>query len=220
MIGPIPRIFEGQPVIIVAGGPSLTGFDFDRVAGKNVIAINRACEFVPTAQVLWWTDAKFWVRNSMKILAHQAPHKATCTTNYGGIDLPREIKQYRFTGHKGFDTDPGCLRSGNNSTYAAMCLAAHLGASMQILLGVDMKHGPGGESHFHGGHGVMHLADTLTQLMLPWFDSLKAPLAERQIEVFNACADSALLTWRRGTIDQGLGEYDRAQRQFLQCCPA
>lgn len=204
----IPRIFDGQPVVIVAGGPSLRQFDFSRLAGKNVIAINRACEFIPDATVLWWTDAKFWHHNSVKIMAHRARWKATCLHNYGGIDLPAEIKQYRFTGHKGFDPDPGCLRSGNNSTYAAIHLAAHLGANRIILLGLDMKHGPGGETHFHGGHGVLHLAETMTQLMLPWFDHLKAPLAARGIEVLNACADSALLTWPRCSIDQGLDFYD------------
>lgn len=218
--GPIPRIFDGEPVIILAGGPSLIGFDFARLAGKNVIAINRACEFVPSAQVLWWTDAKFWFRNSLKIMAHHAPWKATCTTNYGSNPPPEPIKQYRFTGHKGFDPDPRCLRSGNNSTFAAMHLAAHLGTRKMILLGVDMKHGPNGETHFHDGHGTLHLADTLVQLMLPWFDSLAAPLAERKIEVLNACHDSALEIWRRCSIDEGLREYDRAQCLSLQRCPA
>lgn len=204
----IPRIFEGEPVIIVAGGPSLKDFDFDRLAGKNVIAVNRALEFVPTAQVLWWTDAKFWFHNSVKILAHPAPWKATCTINYGGIELPETIHRYRFTGHKGFDPDPGCLRSGNNSTYAAMHLAAHLGPSAIILLGLDMKHGPLGETHFHGGHGVLHLAETLTQLMLPWFQTMAPHLAERQIRVLNASPDSALTLWKRCSIEQGLAEYE------------
>ena len=174
----------------------------------NVIAINRAGEFAPGAQVLWWTDAKFWRGNSVKILAHPAPWKATCNLNYGSEVLPAEIKQYRITGHKGFDPDPACLRSGNNSSYAAMHLAAHLGARKLILLGVNMRHGPGGETHFHGGHGVMHMEDTLVQLMLPWFESLAKPLAERGIEVINASPVSALKTWRRCSIDEGLREYE------------
>jgi hypothetical protein len=210
----IPRIFDGQPVVIVAGGASLIGFDFTRLAGLNVIAVNRAGEFIPGATVLWWTDAKFWHHNSIKILGHPAPYKATCTINYSGVDLPHDIHRYRFTGHKGFDPDPGCLRSGNNSTYAAIHLAAHLGARRIILLGVDMRLGPNGESHFHGGHGLVLRAETLTELMLPWFDHLKAPLAERGIEVLNASADSALHTWPRCTIDQGLAEYEKASSRF------
>ncbi len=207
---PIPRIFEGQPVIICAGGPSLIGFDFSRLAGKNVIAINRSCEFVPGAQVLWWTDAKFWRGNSAKIMAHAAPWKATCNLNYCDEVLPEQISQYRITGHKGFDEDPACLRSGNNSSYAAMHLAAHLGASMDVLLGVDMRHGAKGETHFHGGHGLQHQEETLTNLMLPWFDALVKPLADRGIAVINASPDSALKTWRRCSIEDGLGEYEKA----------
>lgn len=205
----IPRIFEGEPVIIVAGGPSLIGFDFARLAGRNVIAVNRAYEFAPGATVLWWSDARFWFNHRDRLLAHAARWKATTTVNYGSEVLPEHIHQYRVTGHKGFDPDPGALRSGNNSTFAAMHLSAHLGARKIVTLGLDMKHGPKGESHFHGGHGFEHLPETLSDLMLPWFESLAAPLAERQIEVLNACHDSALTVWRRCSIDEGLAEYER-----------
>lgn len=205
----IPRIFEGGAVIIVAGGPSLRGFDWRRLKDKNVIAINRAYEVVPSALVLWWSDAKFWFHHREGLLAHRAPWKATCNLNYGSEPPPPEIHQYRFTGHKGLDPDEGCLRSGNNSAFAAIHLAVHLGALDIVLLGADMKHGPHGETHFHTGHGVQHQEDTLTELMLPWFDSLAAPLAARGITVTNASVDSALTTWPRCTIDQGLGQYER-----------
>lgn len=196
-------------MIVCAGGPSLTGFDFARLAGKNVIAINRALEFVPAATVLWWSDARFWFNHQEKILAHAARWKATAGVNYGSEVLPGHIHQYRVTGHKGFDPAPDAVRSGNNSAYAAMHLSAHLGARKIIALGLDMKHGPKGESHFHGGHGFQHQEATLTDLMIPWFKTLAPHLAERQIEVFNASRDSALTVWRRCSIDEGLAEYDR-----------
>lgn len=207
---PIPRIFEGQPVIIVAGGPSLIGFDWSRLTGKNVIAINRAYEVVPGAAVLWWSDSRFWRHHRDGLGAHGAMWKATCNINYHESDaLPDWVKQYVISGHKGFDEDPGKLRSGNNSAFAATHLAAHLGARRIILLGVDMRHGPAGETHFHDGHGMQHLEQTLTDLMVPYFGSLAEPLAERGIEVINASPDSALGIWPRRTIDEGLREYER-----------
>lgn len=202
----IPPIFAGQPVIIVAGGPSLLGFDFSRLL-KNVIAINRAHEFLPAAQVLWWSDAIFWHWNKDKLLAHPAPWKATCQIEYRDDDLPEGIHQYRFTGLEGFDARAGCLRHGNNSAYAAMHLAVHLGARFLILLGLDMCHA-GSRTHFHGGHGIPHKEETLTRLMIPYFQSLASPLAERGIRVLNASPDSALRVWPRCTIEQGLAAYD------------
>jgi hypothetical protein len=201
----IPRIFEGAKVFICAGGPSLSGFRFDRLAGKRVIAINRALEFVPGAEVLWWSDARFWRNNRTAISAHRARYKATCQIGYQGDEvLPPWVTQYRFTGVSGFDADPRCLRHGNNSSYAAIHLAAHLGARKIVLLGVDMRHGPAGETHFHGGHGLEHQEETLEKLMLPFFDSLAVPLAERGIEVLNASRDSSLTLWPRCSIDEGL----------------
>lgn len=205
MKAPLPRVLDGETVFICAGGPSLIGFDWRRLDGRRVIAINRALEFVPGADVLWWSDASFWRRNRDAIMAHEAPIKATCQVDYRDEDeLPQEIVQYHFTGGIGFDERPGCLRHGNNGGYAAIHLAAHLGAARIVLLGVDMKYGPAGESHFHGGHGLVHREAVLTELMLPHFEPLVKPLQRRGITVLNASPDSALRCWPRCSIDEGL----------------
>lgn len=201
----IPAIFNGQTVAIVGGGPSLVGFDFAQLDDCNVIAVNRALEFCPRASVLWWSDATFWRNNREKILAHGASCKATGNLNYREDDaLPPEIHRYTFTGHAGFDPEPGMIRHGNNSVFAAMHLAVHLAAVRLVLFGVDMKHGPGGLTHFHGGHGVVHIEDTMTRHMLPLFDSLRKPLAKRGVAVVNASPDSALNVWPRCSIAEGV----------------
>lgn len=207
----IPRIFETQTVIVCASGPSLTGFDYSRLRDRNVIAINREHEVIPTAQVLWWSDARYWRgeiegrKNRDSLLAHPAPYKATCQMDYRpDDDIPPEIIEYRFTGALGFDPDPRCLKHGNNGAYAAIHLAAHLGAKMIVLLGVDMRYSPDGRSHRHQGHGLVHTEQTLTQLMLPHFNTLAGPLSELGIEVLNASPDSALRTWPCVSIDEGL----------------
>ena len=210
---PIPRIFEGQAVAIVAGGPSLRGFDWTRLVGARCIAINRAYEVVPCAEVLWWSDARFWRHHREGIEAHPAAWKATCHLNYAPADnLPEWVTQYRMTETAGFDPDVRCLRSGNNSAYASMHLAAHLGARRLVLLGVDMRHGPAGETHFHDGHGLPHLQDTLTNYMVPYFGTLAAPLAERGIEVINGSEQSALTVWPRCSIEEGLACLDISRK--------
>lgn len=202
----IPRIFEGQRVFIMAGGPSLRGLDFVRLSGQPVIAINRAHEFLPSATVLWWSDLLFWTRNQDSLIAHKAPWKATALSDYDVEHLPPAelVHRYSFTGCTGFDENPAHLRHGNNSSYAAMHLAVHLGARKLVLLGVDMRHAADGTTHFHSGYQHVVLPETLKDLMLPYFKTLAPALAERNIEVLNASPDSALTVWPRCSIEEGL----------------
>jgi len=205
----IPRIYDGQPCIIVGGGPSLWGFDFGRLAGLNVIAINRAYEFLPDAKVLWWTDSTFFVRHQEALEAHPAPYKCSALYDYPAHLQPEWVTFYRFTGHIGFDHDPACLRHGNNSAYTAMHLAVHLGAQALILLGIDMTVPKKGPTHFHGGHGLTLLDKTLKEVMLPYFATLAPPLVQMGVSVLNASPNSALRVWPRCSIDEGLAEYQR-----------
>lgn len=202
----IPPIFQGQAVVICAGGPSLRGFDFRRLSGLNTVAINRAHEFIPDAKILWWSDARYWRRARETLMAHSAPYKATCHLDYYPQDaVPDSVHVYRMTGVNGFDEDPYCLRSGNNSAFAALHLVAHMRPRLIVLLGIDMGHGPHGESHFHDGHGeTYHRPDLMRNYMLPHFGSLAKPLADRSIEVINASPNSAVTCWPRCTIDAGL----------------
>lgn len=199
---------------MVGGGPSLKGFDYGQLAGLNVIAINRALEVCPSAPVLWWSDVDFWKASSAKIRAHSAQIKATGHLDYPAEDLAAceaaSVAVYRFSGLTGFDPDPARLRHGNNSGYAALHLAAHLGARLVILLGVDMRHGPGGASHWHDGHGRLHRERSLKDLMLPYFPSIAGALVDRGVTVLNASPDSALMVWPRCSIQKGLEAYGRA----------
>lgn len=200
----IPRIFEDRTVAIVASGPSLGGVDWSGFDGLPIIAINRRHEDLPGAAVLWWSDALYWRRAQESLLAHPAPWKATGHIGYQPGELPHEIEVYRFTGKDGFDPDPEHLRTGNNSAFAAMHLAVHLGASGLVLFGVDMRHGPSGETHCDGGHGFVHREETLRDLMVPFFKSIAPHLAAQHVAVLNASPESALTIWPRCSIDEGL----------------
>lgn len=204
----IPPIFAGQPAIIIAGGPSLVGFDWRQLKGLNTIAVNRAYEVVPDAKMLWWTDAAFFRWHREALLAHAAPVKATVDLCYLPGEIPPEVHAYRQTGARGFDPTPGCVRHGNNATYAAMHVAAgDCQAAALILLGVDMKYSADRRSHWHKGHGVEHFEKCFASVMLPFFPFLVSPLAERNVQVVNASPDSALRLWPRCTIQEGLARY-------------
>lgn len=200
----IPRIFDGKTAAIIAGGPSLIGVDWDRFRYANTIAINRAYENLPFARVLWWGDAPFFRRHQERLHDHACHYKGTFSDGYMRDELPLWVTTYRSTGREGFDPDPTCLRNGNNSAYATMNLAVHMGVARIVLFGVDMKYGPNGESHYHGGHGTVHQESTLEANMRPLFAGLVKPLAKRGVEVINASPDSALDIWPRVTVEEGI----------------
>jgi len=201
----IPPIFRDQTVAIVAGGPSLKGFQFDQLAGTPSIAINRAHEFMPRATMLYWGDAIFWRKNLFNLLAHQATWKVTLNLNYAGGEIMPPVVQYTVSGREGYDPKPGRIRHGNNSAYAAMHLAVQLGARRLVLFGVDMHYGPNGESHFHSGYdSSTQTEETLRRMMLPHFASLVEPFEQMGVEVFNASPDSALRLWPRVALSEGV----------------
>ena len=100
------------------------------------------------------------------------------------------MERYKLTGHKVLDMKPGHLKSGNNSGYAAINLAIHMGAKVVILLGFDMKFDAAG-SHWHEGHKIANRERQFSK-MLPFFDTLPVELKRVGVSVINACEDSRI----------------------------
>jgi hypothetical protein len=181
---------------LVAGGPSLEGFDFDKLRNKYVIAINRSLEVLPHAHILYWTDWLFYKANADKIKAHRAVRKITALRR-GDRDHDYDVKRdpieiWKFTGADGLDRSPGCLRHGNNSGFAAINLAVHFGAQRIYLLGYDMRARPDGKMHWHSGHVFLRNGPRALDNMLPYFPSLIEPLRRLGIQVINLNPDSRI----------------------------
>lgn len=203
-----PRLFEGATVGIVAGGPSLTGFDFRQMDDRRHLVINRAHEFLPRAEAIWWTDAKYWRRASASLIAHGAALKATGNLEYKFRELHPCVTQYLFTGPEGFDEFPEHLRHGWNSTHAATHLLVHLGARRIVLFGADFRHGATAQ-HFHSGYGEGTVLQEAVDRWKGAFSKLAPILAAKGIEVINASPDSALTVFRKTSIADGLSLLDR-----------
>jgi len=56
----VSPIWKGQTVYLIGGGPSLKGFDWNRLRNKKSIAINKAIKFWPEADAMYWTDGRVW----------------------------------------------------------------------------------------------------------------------------------------------------------------
>jgi len=200
----LPRAWEGEACYIVGGGPSLKSFDFRRLDGLNVIAINRAFEDLPGAGLVTFSDARFWrwhgggedsplYRHSgLKITVQSHKQvKAPCVLNMTG------------TGRRGLELRPTRLKHGVSTGYAAINIAWHLAPNPIVLLGFDGKAGPNGSDHYHDGHPAGTRIGAFG-IMNRYYASIAAPLIFHGVTVINACPGSAIDCFPKAHIDDAV----------------
>jgi len=150
--GTLDLDFSDRPVYVVGGGPSLTGFDFERLDGYTIGANKTA--FVADTDVLVSIDVHFIRKSRDEIEAFsKRPGKSVVLAMPTTEDVHRQIPSvtYLIRGRtKGISRDPGRL-CGVHSGYSAMNVAFLAGAKEIGLLGIDMNH-DGQNTHFHGGY--------------------------------------------------------------------
>lgn len=200
----LPRPTTG-PLVIVAGGASLIGFDWHRLHRFDVLAINMAYTVLPKAKFLWWTDFRFWEHHEMGLRRHPTGRRHAGEPLVKAFTYPKssDVTVWKFTGTSGLETKAGCVRHGNNSGHAAINLGFHLGYDRMILLGYDMKVDQEGRVHWHADHPVSNPRPrTFEKMMTPHFDEIARELRDRGITVINANPDSALTVFDKSTPEE------------------
>jgi len=197
--------WAGEPVFVVAGGPSLIGFDFERLRGKGrIIVINRAMEFIPWADILFFMDNKFYqmCHKGETFLKWEAfaGHKVfldlmgrkyeDCyhVRSLGRVGLSRSIAQG--------------LYHGNNSGVGALNLALVLKARPIYLLGYDMCFA-GNRSHFHGGYGP-GARETTVKNFVRDFERMAKFMHEERRYIINLSPRSSLKVFPFRSVDEVL----------------
>jgi len=206
----IPRKFEGETIYLIGGGPSLRDFNFNLLKGSKTIAINKAILFYPNADVLFWTDTRFynWHKNEVD------NYKGLKFTLRPSSQYTEDINLLKKGKPHGLELDDQTLAHGNNSGYAAINLAFHLGARRIILLGFDMgNHMENNKliTHFHDGYPSKAAPDHVYKdKFSPGFSELKSELNDFSnlkglgITVLNASPYSKLNVFPKITIEQAL----------------
>ena len=182
-------IMKYKECFIVGGGPSLTNFNWSCLDNKYVIAINRAYEFLPQANIIYFTDQNFFQKHKEGLYAHSGELRRGHLPG-NAFNIP-EVTEYVLTGMHGIDMRPGMLRHGSNSVYAALNMAVQDGFTRIYLLGVDMKWSPEGKTHFHSGHDRID-PHSVYQKMITAFMTIRDPLMAMGITTINLNPDSAL----------------------------
>jgi len=197
-VGKVDKIWDDEVVYIIGGGPSLKDFDWKRLAGKKVIAINRAFQVLPEADVLYWTDARFyrWYKEGIDRFNGL---KVTCRVI---SDNPGNIIVLKANSAPSIDMRPDFISSGNNSGFGAINLAVKLGAKRIYLLGYDMVSREK-ETHWHSGYDVSHNHSIYTK-MTAQIGMLPDELKKLNVEVLNANPNSNMTVFRRVSLDSAI----------------
>lgn len=116
-------MFKNKTVVIVAGGPSLQGFDFRILNNCNVIAVNRAFQWTKPRVTCFW-DGQFYEKWSAEL--HDCGGKLVSIKQ----GLPSSVLQFDPTDMNG---------NVNNSGHFAIAVALHMRAEWILLLGYDMR---------------------------------------------------------------------------------
>ena len=184
----VKPIWLDETVYLIGGGPSLKGFQWDALNGKKTIAINRAVQFYPNADAVYWTDSRvyMWYKNDID------KFKGLKYTLKAGNHYTGKVHVLKKGVKFGLESSRDSLAHGNNSGYAAINLAVHLGAKRIVLLGYDMGN-EGALNHFHDGYPVNATAENIYKnQFIPGFTVLRELLYTKGIECYNASINSKL----------------------------
>lgn len=187
--------WKGRRCFIIAGGPSLQGFNFKQLENEFTIGINRAYESFD-CNIMFCMDGRFfkWIHEKRFGAAVLERFRA-----FQGLKLWLEITNHRnrdtfylrSAGRKGLThhLEDG-LFAGQNAGYSALNLAYVLGANPIYLLGYDMKM-KGERGHYHTGYPIKFTQSSMNSFKFAF--KYAAPILKgKGVKVINCNPDSGL----------------------------
>jgi hypothetical protein len=200
---PIAPRYAGRLVVVAATGTGLTPEVAAACAGTPTIAISDAYRLMPTADVLYSCDARWW-----------DVHRPQFAGEKWSSHEPGRNDKLAAAARHGLHLVPGCqgdtfrtdgrIAYGSNSGFQAIGLAILFGAARIVLVGFNMS-GP----HFFGAHPRPLINSTHRQF-LPAFRAAAARMPAG-VTIVNATPGSALDCWPRMPLAQALVWPDGAQ---------
>ncbi len=199
--------WEGQDVFVLGGGPSLRGFDFSKLDGRNVLGCNEAFRIgYPTIQAMFFSDARWFVRVSRDlekfgdrgglIVCHEE------ALRFHNLPWLKTLRRKEYGLHK------DAIGFGHNSGSSAINMALMLGAKRVLLLGYDCKRSEANHNNWHDYYKPYHKS-----AFVPPFDrfrhgmnmiSKQLPSVFPGCEVINLTPDSALTAFPKAELEQYL----------------
>lgn len=203
-----PPYWDDTPTYIVGGGPSLAGFDFNRLRGLgHIVGVNQSIWDAPSECGVT-VDHPF-VRNRAEQLreyAKQRPLYLSVGNDWQKSGLPSiEDATYLWSvPTPGLSTECEYLHKGATSGYAALGIAVLKKTRRIFLLGFDYKT-INSRHHYHNNHPWHHKAND--QSWAVWARRYEPAARDCQnlgIEVFNCSPESELPYFKKITLEESL----------------
>lgn len=202
--------WAGETVVCIASGPSLTKADCETVAQAQragrcrVIVVNSTYPMAPWADVLYASDAQWWMHYTREVKLGKwqpfAGERWTVSRQVSGRLGLNLVHGFHGTG---LSTKPGMINLGGNSGHAGIGLAVLFGAVRIVLLGYDMQR-TGGRSHHHGDHPHPLGNGNVFPSWIRRFAVLAKDAGDRGVEIVNATRQTALTCFPRVSIEDAL----------------
>jgi hypothetical protein len=128
----MPGHLEGEDVIIIASGPSLEGFDFNRINGMKKIVISHASKFVEP-DFLVFLDMKVMKRLNQDFYA--MPYRTIVSRNIN-LEPRGQVTRINYSGEPNLNPAHGFYGSFSSGHFATN-LALAMNARTIYLLGHD-----------------------------------------------------------------------------------
>jgi len=192
-------LFAGATVFILGGGPSLRGFDFSRLAGRRVIAVNEAIKHYPNADLLYFWDDTWFIKN--RGIVHYRQGLTATGSRVAAASQPR-LRRVDIQPAAPLQMCCQAVRKGRSSGHTAVALAVACGAARVVLLGYNMRL-VDGRSHYHDAYAARD-PERMSGEWLPAFGGWHAEAQAIGCEIVNATPGSALTEFPMVDLDAEL----------------
>lgn len=174
--------WKGERCFILGGGPSLADVDVGALDGR-IIAVNNAFTLRPDADLLYFSDRRWYDWNRDALDAYRGP---LMVTRQAPRDPAHDVKVMTRNLRIALSRDPDEV-AGYCGGANALNLAYLFGAREIILLGFDMR----ANGNWHEMHRTPQSAGA-HQRFIPYFVRMAPELKREGVRVINATPGSAL----------------------------
>lgn len=206
--GRVDGSWSDAPAIVVGTGPSLAGFDFERLRGLgHVLAVKEAAWDLPFAEACFGLDIPWMRRRHDRIVGLAERMDVYLAIPPVGLPIGHEAVTgatylVRRRTCETFSDDPAEVESGGNSGFGAVNVAYLKGARQIVLFGFDYTKG-----HYCPDRYAHHRPDHNAHYWPRWgenFRATRAQLRQRGVSVINASPASTVDAFPKLEIDEAI----------------
>lgn len=203
--------WNDRPVAVVGGGPSLTGFDFERLRGAHVLAVKGSIFDIPWADAGFGLDMPRYAEWRDKLARVQSRVYWAVPEDQLERTGPPPAKNITFLKRlvgQGLSQDPSEIYGGGTSGFGAMQICIHKRAKSIVLFGFDYDGAYDASVGFR--HNDQHYEKRRAQTAQNWiewaehFREYVPYLSEHNIQVVNACPESAIDCFLKVSLEDGV----------------